>query len=50
MRVTHRRYVSDLSGDSSRSLYLQLELKGLGSIGNSAKGVLENGILGYRPG
>jgi len=49
VRLTHRRYVNDLSGDSSRSLFLQLELKGLGSIGNSAKDVLESGILGYRP-
>lgn len=50
LRVINRRYVSDLSGGSSRSLYLQLELKGLGAIGNSARDVLENGILGYRPG
>jgi LPS-assembly protein len=50
IRVVNRRYVSDLSGSSSRSLYLQLELKGLGSIGNSPKDILENGILGYRPG
>jgi len=49
-RATKRRYVSDISGDSNRSLYLQLELKGLGNIGQSAKEVLESGILGYRPG
>ncbi len=50
LRATTRRYVSDLSGDSTRSLYLQLELKGLASIGQSAENILEHGILGYRPG
>lgn len=49
-RAIHRRYVSDISGDSKRSLYLQMELKGLGNIGKSIDEVLERGILGYRPG
>jgi LPS-assembly protein len=49
-RATSRRYVSDVAGDSNRSLYLQLELKGLANIGQSAEDVLERGILGYRPG
>jgi LPS-assembly protein len=49
-RVTNRRYVSDLSGDNNRSFYLQLELKGLASIGHSVEDVLERDILGYRPG
>jgi len=49
-RATTRRYVSDVAGDSNRSLYLQLELKGLANIGQSAENVLESGILGYRPG
>jgi len=47
-RATTRRYVSDLSGDSTRSLYLQLELKGLANIGHSVEDILEHGILGYR--
>jgi len=49
-RVTHRYYVSNSSGDNNHSLYLQLELKGLANIGQSAEEVLERGILGYRPG
>ena len=48
VRATTRRYVSDISGDSTRSLYLQLELKGLASIGHSVKDVVEHDILGYR--
>ena len=47
VRATTRRYVSDISGDSTRSLYLQLELKGLASIGQSVKDVVEHDILGY---
>ena len=50
VRATSRRYVSDISGDSTRSLYLQLELKGLANIGQSVEDILEHGILGYRPG
>ena len=49
-RVTTRRYVSDVAGNSNRSIYFQLELKGLGNIGQSADAVLERGILGYHPG
>ena len=50
VRATTRRYVSDISGDSTRSLYLQLELKGLANIGQSVDDILEHGILGYRTG
>ena len=48
-RITSRRYVSSTAGDTSRALYLQLELKGLAAIGQSVDEVLERGILGYRP-
>lgn len=48
-RVTSRRYVSAIAGDSSRALYLQLEFKGLAAIGHSVDDLLESGILGYRP-
>lgn len=48
-RAVNRRYVNDSSGDSNRSLYLQLELKGLASIGQSIEDLLENGILMNRP-
>jgi LPS-assembly protein len=49
-RATGRRYVSDIAGNYTRSLYLQLELKGLGSIGQSVEDILEHDILGYRSG
>lgn len=49
-RATSRRYVNNISGDSTRSLYLQLELKGLANIGHSVEDILERGILGYRTG
>lgn len=48
-RATSRRYVSSFLGDSSQALYFELEMKGLGSIGQSIEDVLERGILGYRP-
>ena len=49
-RVATRRYVSDIAGNTTHSLYLQLELKGLGSLGQSVEDILERGILGYRSG
>lgn len=49
-RATGRRYISDNAGNYTHSLYLQLELKGLGSIGQSVENVLEHDILGYRSG
>jgi LPS-assembly protein len=50
IRATSRRYITDVSGDTTRALYIQLELKGLASIGNSVEDILERGILGYRSG
>lgn len=47
-RITSRRYVNSIEGDTSQALYLQLELKGLASLGKSVDEVLEHGILGYR--
>jgi LPS-assembly protein len=43
-----RRYVSSISGDSSQSFYIQMDLKGLTNIGNSVEDILKNDILGYR--
>jgi len=48
-RVTTRRYVSDVAGNSNHSIYFQLELKGLGNIGQSLDAVLKNEIPGYTP-
>ena len=47
MRVVTRRYVSTRSGDTESAIFLQLELKGLTSLGSPADDLLEHGILGY---
>lgn len=46
-RFVTRRYVSTRNGDIEHSIFLQLELKGLSSIGSPADTLLEHGILGY---
>lgn len=46
-RVVNRRYVNDDAGETNDSLYVQLELKGLTSVGDGLENVLEHGILGY---
>jgi LPS-assembly protein len=46
-QIVNRRYVNDDLGETRESLYIQFELKGLTSIGDSIESVLENGILGY---
>ncbi|MEX0899546.1 MAG: LPS assembly protein LptD [Gammaproteobacteria bacterium] len=47
IRVVSREYIANLSGDTNRSLYLQLELKGLANVGRGTEALLERGILGY---
>jgi LPS-assembly protein len=47
LRVVTRRYVSTRSGDTESAIFLQLELKGLTSLGSPADSLLEHGILGY---
>lgn len=46
-RIVNRRYVNDDLGETRASLYIQFELKGLTSIGDSLESLLEHGILGY---
>ncbi len=48
LRVVGRRYVSRSNGQADNSIALQLELKGLTSVGDPADKLLERGILGYR--
>ena len=48
LRLASRRYLSDTAGEYQDALYLQLELKGLTSIGDSIEKMLEDGILGYQ--
>jgi LPS-assembly protein len=47
LRLASRRYISDSAGEYQNAVYLQLELKGLTSVGDSIEKMLENGILGY---
>ena len=44
-RFVTRRYVSTRSGDTESAIFLQLELKGLTSLGSPADNLLEHGIL-----
>ncbi len=47
-RVLGRHYVRNTEGDSNNAIFLELELKGLGSIGRDAEDFLSRAILGYR--
>jgi LPS-assembly protein len=47
VRAVARDYVSRRSGERDRSIFLQLELKGLSSVGQAADAFLENAIRGY---
>lgn len=50
VRLIGRRYVSNRTGESDNSVMLQLELKGLSSVGTTNDAFLERGIRGYSPG
>ena len=47
-RTLYRRYVKDDLGSVDRSLMFQLELTGLGKVGNRIEEFLTEGILGYQ--
>jgi len=47
LRVVTRRYVSSRTGDSDTSIGLQLELKGLSSVGVDNEAFLRDAIRGY---
>ncbi len=49
LRLVQRRYVSDRTGERDSSIALQLELRGLGSVG-LPDAFLERAIRGYSPG
>jgi LPS-assembly protein len=49
VRLIGRRYVSNHTGESDTSVMLQLELKGLSSVGTSDDTFLRRGIRGYSP-
>lgn len=48
-RLVSRKYVYNRQGDTTDTLLLQIELKGLGAVGRKADEFLEDGILGYGP-
>ena len=47
VRALVRRYVRNVEGESDNALYLEIELKGLGSAGRDMAPVLQRAILGY---
>ncbi len=49
LRLVSRHYLNDLDGTTTRAIYLELQLKGLSSLGDRKRieGLLERGILGY---
>ncbi len=47
LRVVGRHYINDIDLDANTAFYLQLELKGLTSIGDKVGEFLEDNILGY---
>ena len=50
LRVLARRYVSSRTGQRDTSIDVQLELKGLSSVGNKSGAFLERSIRGYSRG
>ena len=48
-RVLARRYVRNVESDRNTSLYIELELKGLSTLGRKSGELLERAILGYTP-
>ena len=49
IRLVSRRFVSTRDGTQDTSIGIQLVLKGMASVGDSADRLLERGILGYSP-
>ena len=47
VRLVGRRYVNDVDAQANNAIMLQLELKGLTSLGDPIDTFLERGILGY---
>jgi LPS-assembly protein len=47
-RILGRHYVRNVEGDTANAIFLELELKGLGSLGRRSEDFLRRAILGYR--
>lgn len=48
LRLLGRHYVRNIQGEKSNALFVELELKGLGSLGRRSEDFLRRAILGYR--
>ncbi len=48
VQLVGRSHVNEVQGGRTDAIYLQLELKGLGSLGDPVEDLLEHGILGYQ--
>ena len=49
MRGALRRYIANTDGDYDTSIFLQLELKGLGRLGDDIDSLLKRSLYGYDP-
>jgi LPS-assembly protein len=47
VRLVARHFVRNREGDKNNALYVEIELKGLGSFGRDTGALLQGGILGY---
>lgn len=47
-RVIARRWINDADGNSDNAIYFELDLKGIGTIGQKTDSFLRRGILGYQ--
>lgn len=47
-RVLGRRYVNTIEGDATNALYVEVEFKGVGSLGQKTGDFLRRAILGYQ--
>lgn len=48
LRLLGRHYVRSVEGDTNNAIFLELELKGLGTLGRKSEDLLTRSILGYR--
>jgi LPS-assembly protein len=49
IRVVGRSYITNIEGDTNNSILVQLELKGLGNVGQNVESLLRQSVPGYGP-
>ena len=47
-RVLARHWIRDAEGNADNAIYFEMELKGLGSVGQKTDSFLRRAILGYQ--